>query len=431
MLKRCFMAWRRCGKGRLAGPAWLLAAVLASLVVLAPLAASAQEPAAEEAAPEPIKARDFGIAGNAVTTRLALTLDRSPEPQMRWFLLRGPHRLVIDLPQTDFLLEPASLGARGLVTGVRFGNLQAGRSRLIVSAKGPFSVDRVDFVPDEGGKGVRLVIEMEATSDAEFEQALLDQAQTTASTAATAAKPVAPTMHSAPEDGRFTVVIDAGHGGIDTGAAGVSGQVMEKAITLAFALELRQALAAAGEFDIHLTRETDEFIALDERVRIARQHGADLLISIHADTINVNRIRGATVYTVSDEASDAEAAALAARENLADTIAGIEVEAENHDVADILIDLVRRETHNFSVQFARTLVGQLSSTVGLIKNPHRHAGFRVLKAPDVPSVLVELGYLSNPLDEKQLRDPQWRGKAADSIVRAVVKFAALRKGRTQ
>jgi len=406
--------------GRATSPFVLFAFVLALLCSGAAHAADA------------LKARDFGSAGNAVRTRLALTFDRSPEPEMRWFLLRGPHRLVIDLPQTDFLFDPASLGPRGLITGVRYGNLQAGRSRLIISAKGPFAIDKVDVVPDEDGSGHRLVVELGAASDAEFEQALADQAQTTASTTpAGAVRPMASGIHPVNDDGRFTIVIDAGHGGIDTGAAGVSGTVMEKAITLTFALELKQALAALDRFDIHLTREADEFIALDERVRIARQHGADLLISIHADTINVNRVRGATVYTVSDEASDAEAAALAARENLADTIAGIEVEAENHEVADILIDLVRRETHSFSIQFARSLVGQLSSTVGLIKNPHRYAGFRVLKAPDVPSVLLELGYLSNAKDEKQLRDPQWRQKAAESIVRAVAKFAELRGVSTQ
>jgi N-acetylmuramoyl-L-alanine amidase len=138
-------------------------------------------------------------------------------------------------------------------------------------------------------------------------------------------------------------------------------------------------------------------------VRIARQHEADLFISIHADTIRLKGIRGATVYTVSDKASDEEAEALAIRENLSDQLAGMEIENEKQEVADILVDLIRRETHNFSIRFARSLVGEFSNTIGLINNPHRFAGFRVLKAPDVPSVLVELGYLSNPKDEEQSR----------------------------
>ncbi|MCB1453525.1 MAG: N-acetylmuramoyl-L-alanine amidase, partial [Rhizobiaceae bacterium] len=167
----------------------------------------------------------------------------------------------------------------------------------------------------------------------------------------------------------------------------------------------------------------DTFLRLDERVRIARQHGANLFISVHADTIRYKGVRGATVYTVSDQASDAEAAALAARENLSDELAGLSIEDENHEVSDILMDLIRRETQSFSVRFARTLVGSLSDEIELIKNPHRHAGFRVLRAPDVPSVLLELGYLSNKDDEKQLLDPAWRLKAIDSVTAAIRSFA--------
>ena len=163
-------------------------------------------------------------------------------------------------------------------------------------------------------------------------------------------------------------------------------------------------------------------------MRIARQHEADLFISIHADTINRKGIRGATVYTVSDKASDAEAEATADRENLSDTLAGIDVKEENHEVADILVDLIRRETHTYSVRFARSLVDELSPAVELINNPHRSAGFKVLRAPDVPSVLVELGYLSNAKDEEQLRDPDWRDKAADRIAAAIDLFAGVKTG---
>ena len=192
--------------------------------------------------------------------------------------------------------------------------------------------------------------------------------------------------------------------------------------------ELRDRLRADGRYNVFMTREKDEFLRLDDRVRIAREHEADLFISIHADTIRLKGIRGATVYTVSEKASDADAQALADRENLSDQLAGIAVEEEDHQVADILIDLIKRETHSFSMRFARSLVGELSTTVGLINNPHRFAGFKVLKAPDVPSVLLELGYLSNAKDEEQLKNAEWRGKAAASISKAIEKFATSTGG---
>ena len=388
---------------------WLLAGAFATLAPAA-LAADA------------IKASEFTMAGDAMKMRVVLQFDREPDP--KWFLLRGPHRLVIDLPQTAFVVESKSLKARGLVTNVRYGGLNEGTSRLILTAKGPFAVDKVDVIANENGQGFRLVADISASSDREFDQALAEQAQTTGSTVSTkkgdrVVKPVTDPGK------RFVVVVDAGHGGIDGGAEGRNGTI-EKTITLAFALELRNKLAKTGKYDVYLTRDTDEFLRLDERVRIARQHEADLFISVHADTINRKGIRGATVYTVSDKASDAEAEATADRENLSDTLAGIEMNEENHEVADILVDLIRRETHTFSVRFARSLVGELSPVIELINNPHRSAGFKVLRAPDVPSVLVELGYLSNAKDEEQLCNPDWRDKAADRIASAIALFAAAK-----
>jgi N-acetylmuramoyl-L-alanine amidase len=373
-------------------------------------------------AADPMKASDFKMAGDALNMRIVLQFDREPDP--KWFLLRGPHRLVIDLPQTAFMVEPRALKARGLVSNVRYGALNEGASRLILTAKGPFAVDKVDVIANENGQGFRLVADISASSDRKFDQALADQAQTTGSTVST---PKGDRVVKPPVDPgkRLVVVIDAGHGGIDGGAEGLNGTV-EKNITLAFARELRDKLAKTGKYDIYMTRDADEFLRLDDRVRIARQHEADLFISIHADTINRKGIRGATVYTVSDKASDADAQALADRENLSDTLAGIDVKEENHEVADILVDLIRRETHTYSVRFARSLVGELSPTVALINNPHRSAGFKVLRAPDVPSVLVELGYLSNEKDEEQLLSPDWRDKAADRIASAIALFAAAK-----
>nr|WP_258045684.1 N-acetylmuramoyl-L-alanine amidase [Mesorhizobium sp. NBSH29] len=367
-----------------------------------------------------LAASEYKMAGDATRMRVVVQFDR--EPEMRWFLLRGPNRLVIDLPETDLRSDGRDLKGRGLISSVRFGGVGNGRSRLILTAKGPFSVERIDVIANEDAKGFRLIADITASSDREFEQALADQAQTTGSTVSTRKTDrVGQTFDLVKRP--FTVVLDPGHGGIDGGAEGINGAV-EKEITLAFARELKESLEKAGPFRVFLTRDNDAFLRLDERVRIARQHEADLLISIHADTIRLKGIRGATVYTVSDRASDAEAAALAVRENLSDQLAGIEIEEDNHEVSDILVDLIRRETHSFSIQFARSLIGQLSTSVELINNPHREAGFRVLKAPDVPSVLVELGYLSNEKDEAQLRDPDWRGKAAERIAAAVADFAS-------
>jgi N-acetylmuramoyl-L-alanine amidase len=372
----------------------------------------------------PLAAASYKMAGDASRMRVVMQFDSQPDP--KWFLLRGPHRLVIDLPETAFSFDPKELKARGLVSNVRYGNIGEGRSRLILAATGPFTVERIDVLQNEKSSGYRLVADIVASSDKAFDEALAEQMQTTGSTQA-GKQDDPPVQAAARGDKKFTIVIDPGHGGIDGGAQGVNGTV-EKSVTLAYALELKEQLAKTGKYDVFLTREKDEFLRLDERVRIARQHEADLFISIHADTIRLKGIRGATVYTVSDKASDAEAAELAVRENLSDQLAGIETEEDNHEVADILADLIRRETHTFSVRFARSLVGELSSTVELINNPQRSAGFKVLKAPDVPSVLVELGYLSNPKDEAQLSDPEWRSKAVGRISAAVARFADERAG---
>jgi len=370
---------------------------------------------------DPLTATRYQMTGDAKKIRIVIDFDREPDP--KWFLLRGPNRLVIDLPATRLALDPRDLKARGLVSNVRLGSIEGGTARLVITAKGPFLVEGLDVVKNGNASGWRLEAALAAATASDFEAALADQALLTGATATKGARVgTGPTSDPAH---RFTVVIDPGHGGIDGGAEGVTGAV-EKDVTLAFGRLLRDKLAAAGPYDVFLTRDSDIFLRLDDRVQIARQHEADLFISIHADTIAVKSLRGATVYTVSDKASDAEAQALADRENLSDRFAGMEIKADSPVVTDILVDLIRRETHSFSLRFARTLVDQLATTVGLINNPHREAGFRVLRAPDVPSVLIELGYLSNAKDEAQLMSSNWREKAADSIVRAVALFAESR-----
>lgn len=363
------------------------------------------------------RASQLEIEGGRDRTTVSLNLDR--EPDLRWFQLGSPYRLVIELPQTAFAIEKKALRPVGLVAGIRYGEAGEGRSRLILSSTRPFLVDSVEVEP--AGKTFRLAIALRKSNTDEFRAALAGQVATTG---AIGDSPQEATPAGA---GRpFTIVVDAGHGGFDGGARGKNGAV-EKEITLAFAKDLESKLKETPGYDVYMTRSDDRFLRLDERVEFARSRSADLLISIHADSIRVKGLRGATVYTGSDRASDAEAEALAERENLADQVAGMPASEESAEVSDILFDFVRRETQGFSTTVAGRLVHHLSTSIGVINNPHRHARFRVLRAPDVPSVLVELGYLSNTEDEKSLMDPAWRAKAAESIAAAVAEFAALRR----
>jgi N-acetylmuramoyl-L-alanine amidase len=224
-------------------------------------------------------------------------------------------------------------------------------------------------------------------------------------------------------DGVPVVVIDPGHGGVDPGATGVSG-IYEKYITLAMARELKAVLEKSGRYRVHLTRDRDVFIRLRDRVALARQFGADLFISLHADAVQNAQIRGLSVYTLSQNASDNESQALAEKENKADLIAGIDLSHESADVAGILIDLAQRETMNRSAGFAGELVDEVGHELDLLGNTHRFAGFAVLKAPDVPAVLVEMGYLSNDDEERELRQPQYRVKLAKAVAKAVDRFFA-------
>lgn len=222
-------------------------------------------------------------------------------------------------------------------------------------------------------------------------------------------------------EGRPVIVLDPGHGGVDPGAIGVSG-MYEKFITLSVARELKEQLERSGRYKVHLTRDRDIFIRLRDRVSIARQYNADLFISLHADAVQNPQIKGLSVYTLSQNASDTEAQTLAEKENKADLIAGIDLSHESIDVANILIDLAQRETLNRSAGFAGGLVDEMGRETSLLSNTHRFAGFAVLKAPDVPAVLIELGYLSNELEERNLRTPVYREKLAKAISRAIDGF---------
>ena len=221
----------------------------------------------------------------------------------------------------------------------------------------------------------------------------------------------------APKPARI-IALDPGHGGVDPGAISPHG-LYEKDITLSTARELARQLAATGRFRAVLTRAGDKFVPLRERVARARMVHAELFLSIHADALPDSQMRGLSVYTLSDRASDRETAALAARENKDDFVAGIRLSRQRRDVAPILLDMARRETNNRSLVFAHAIVGELGHAVPLLEKPHRAAGFVVLTSPDVPSVLVELGCLSNPIEERLLPQRAYQQRLARGLLMAI------------
>jgi N-acetylmuramoyl-L-alanine amidase len=394
------------------GPVAIIACALAVLT-----AAMAPARAAPDAFPVVTEIR---IGGDDTQSRFVVDLTRKVE--LRAFTLADPYRLVIDMPQVTFALPPKSgASGRGLVKAYRYGLVMAGGSRIVIDMAKPVRVDKVTMLDAAPGVPARVVLDLSAVDRATFMRSLALDNKARTDAAKSAAREPAPPPSTDP---RPMIVVDPGHGGPDTGAKAPGGEHEEKAIVLEFATLLRDQLEKSGKYRIAMTRTDDTFIPLDERVRFARQRGAQLFISIHADWLprGEGDAQGATVYTLSDTASDATAARLAEAENRADAVGGVDLSREPSDVADILFDLAMRETKNYSQQFARTLVGEMKQSVRLHQHPLKSAGFKVLKSPDVPSVLVELGYVSNKADLKALLSDDWRNKAAGTIVKAVDAF---------
>ena len=415
---------------RKARPGFILAGVLATLLGVVPVASAnglVGARAAHAAAGGPV-ATATSATLDATADGAVLSFDLTAPVQPTAYVLADPARVIVDLPEVDFLATPAvpkttsrhrrRAQAADLVASYRFGLVAPGRSRIVVDLAGPARIVSAKIVQVAGRP--RLVVALGRTDAASFADAARAHALTAA--APVTAVPALPT----PSD-LATIVIDAGHGGPDTGAI-VNG-VVEKDVTLAFAKALAAKLNAHGGFNVVLTRATDVFIPLAGRVQVAREAKAALMVSIHADTLpESSDVSGATVYTVSDKASDAYAAKVAAKENAADAAAGGEGQADTADVNDILFDLTRQETRAYSHVFARTLVNYWKVAGRLNKNPQRAAGFVVLKAPDVPSVLLELGYLSSPTDSAELTSDAWRETATGRMAEAIETYFADRTG---
>jgi N-acetylmuramoyl-L-alanine amidase len=369
----------------------------------------------------PIVAAAATIETDGAKTRFKVTLSKPVTAQVS--VMERPDRLIIDLPEVAFHL-PAEAGRskEGLVASYRYGLFAPGRSRVVMELAQPAIVSGMTTAPDATGAATILTIELSRADREGFRKA--------AAGSPPPAKDAPEPVVQAAKDARPVIMIDPGHGGIDPGAAASSGGVIEKELVLSFAQRLKKKLEEGGRYKVLMTRDKDVFVSLGDRVRAARAAQADLLISVHADSISGGQdVRGLTVYTGSERASDADSARLADRENKADAVAGVESGDMPDDVSDILMDLTLRETRGFSHGFASSLVGEFDSVARLNKNPHRQARFQVLRAHDIPSVLVELGYLSSQKDLDLLMSEEWRAKMVSAMSNAVDRFFATRFAR--
>lgn len=398
----CRRVWRFV---RLATVAAVFGALLGTAVAPVPAAAA------------PLEVQDLRIGIRDDATRFVI--DLSDKVEARIFGLPDPFRVVIDLPEVDFALPSDRLNASGgLVERLRYGLFRPGTSRFVLDLRNSAKVARSFTLKPDGAKPWRLVIDLAPTDRAGFLAAMRPTPPVTS-----AGRTPGPSLRTAPVRRPVpVVVIDPGHGGVDPGAVGASGE-FEKHIVLAYAKEIKRRLEANGQVKAVLTRERDIFLPLRERVQVARHAEADLFLSLHVNSHESRSIRGFSAYTLSEKASDAEAGALAAKENKADIIGGLNLGTYSDDVQNILIDFAQAKTNEMSVRFARdVMVKEVAQAARMVKRPWRSAGFAVLKAPDVPSVLVELGYVTNRQEERLLRDPAYRRKLSAAIARAVVRY---------
>ena len=362
------------------------------------------------------------IGSHPDKTRFVMEL--SERPRYRVFALPDPFRVVIDLPELRWAPGQGNGAADvkgGLIGAMRFGLFAPGTSRVVLDLRAPARVRRVFVLPPKDDYPYRLVIDVVPVSRDRFlatRQAPIVSDPPLAPVARALAPPPEPKA-----DERRTIVVDPGHGGVDPGSRGITG-LYEKKLTLIYARELKRKLEADGRYRVVLTRDKDIFIRLRDRVGIAERMAGDLFVSLHANNHDSPRIRGASVYTLSETASDAEAEALAAKENKADIIAGVNLEEQTEMVSKILIDLAQRETMNLSKQFANTLVGEVGKVAKLLGNTHRSAGFAVLKSATVPSILIEIGYLSNRKEERLMRSEAHRIAVTQAIIAAIDAYFA-------
>jgi N-acetylmuramoyl-L-alanine amidase len=380
--------------------------------------------------PAPTPSRSSATALTLATTggRTTVSLQLTSPVQVTAFTLAEPYRVILDIPDMSFEVRGDSPPPAGIVAAYRYGQLDPDRSRIVLDTTGPARIVRADSTPTMDG--ARLTVVLEPTDRTRFLAALAKQAPAANAPAVQASAIAPPAVKGA---GLPVVVVDPGHGGLDPGAVGQNG-VLEKELTLAVARQVHAQLMAKGRYDVRLTRSQDSFVSLDQRVQLSRQAGADLFISIHADTVGdvatANLVRGASVYTLAERASSGQAKALADKENAADLKAGLgKAAVGDAQITSILFDLMKREAQNFSNEFRSMAISSLGRTIALAKDPARAAAFRVLQQAHAPSVLVELGYMSHAEDAQLLQSPEWQRQVAAAIVAAVETYFARRMAR--
>ncbi|WP_342779802.1 N-acetylmuramoyl-L-alanine amidase [Maritimibacter fusiformis] len=362
------------------------------------------------------------LTGDGVTLterrgRVEIGLEITQPVPWRVFTLDDPVRVVVDFSELDWGATDAGALAEGVIrtTSIATGVYRPGWSRMVIALDRPMVVDEAGMETTDSGARVAILLR---DSDAEtFAASAGAPASATFDMAATAPAPPEPQP-----DGPLVVVLDPGHGGIDPGAE--RDGVVEADLMLTFARDLKEVLLRAGNIDVVLTREGDYFVPLEERVSIARRAGADVFLSLHADALAEGRATGATVYTLAADASDVASEKLAERHDRADLLAGVDLTEADDAVALVLMDMARTETAPRTDRLANALVeGIHAATQSTYKTPRMEAAFSVLKAPDIPSVLIELGFLSSERDRERLTDPDWRRAAAEGIRDALLYWA--------
>ncbi len=357
---------------------------------------------------------------------LGLALDRAVP--YRVFMLAGPPRLVVDFAMVDFAALEMPAAPPAPVAGLRRGLFRPGWSRLVLVLNEPMRIVSAGMrtsgaAGGAGGGGARLDVRLAPTDAAGLAAEVAQGPADPLSWPGVVAVPPAAVQPAAPRrrpmgERKVVVAIDPGHGGFDPGAQ--AGGRSEADLVLTMARVLKEKLLISGRYEAFLTRSEDRFLSLEGRITAARAGGADVLISLHADALERGRASGVTVYTLSETASDQAAARLAAAHDRADLLAGVDLNRQDDTVAAVLMDMAMLETRPRAERLADALVRAIARATGRQRpRPRLSAGFTVLRAPDIPSVLIELGFISNPVDRGRLADPKWRLKIADAIVRAL------------
>lgn len=371
----------------------------------------------------------MGFSGDAARTFVKVALSRDVAIDV--FTLADPFRVIIELPDTTFPIsvQPGTKG-KGLVESYHNGVFQAGKGRIVLETLGPVRVTTFPLSPGPDGKGKMLEVALVPMPVSEFAKGT-GAGRADVEKVVTALPEGVPESPAAPPPARPVIVIDAGHGGIDPGAVG-QGMLLEKNVVFAVARKLEQALKGRQRYEVRMTRTADVFVSLDQRVAESRKNAANLFLSIHADSIEqqsmAQNVSGATVYTLSERASDEQARKMAEKENASDLLAGLaSTKKEDDEVKDILIDLLKRETATFSAEFSNVLLTKLKPKIQLSRDPSRSAAFKVLKQTHAPSVLIELGYMSNDADVQRLNSSEWQERIAEAIASAIDAYFASRK----